>query len=152
MRRVALDVVCDIAGHQRVAHHVHLDPAGAVVGRLVVTAVARGGIGARDARRRVGGPLTRFGEVGARHAGEFGAVADVRADAIGCQENGLEHLVAVLEREVERLVHQSSLDHLDQVALVEVLGFLTLLGRQLAPRYGKQSRREHDCPCTLQAD
>ena len=147
MRRVALDVVCDIAGHQWVAHHVHLDPARAIVRRLVVTAVAGGGIWPRDARRRVGRPLTRLREIGARHAGKFPAVADVRADPVGRHEDGFEHLVAVLEREVERLVHQSSLDHLDQVALVEVLGFLTLLGRQLAPRYCKQSRREHDCPC-----
>ena len=69
-------------------------------------------------------PLTRRDKVGARHAGEERAVAHVGADPVGRGEDRFEHLVAMLERELERGMTQSALDQFDQGFLIKMLDLL----------------------------
>ena len=97
VRRAALDELRQQAVAARIAHRLRVDRARAV-GRALAVAVAAGlGVGAGGARRDVVEPLACPAQIGARHAGEPLAVADVGADAVQLVERIAKQLVAAVE-------------------------------------------------------
>jgi hypothetical protein len=101
VRCVALDDLPRLPAAARIAMDVAGDVPGAVVEGLVVAGVAVLGVRAREARRLVVEPLGAPAQVGARHAREALAVADVGSHAVDRGEDVLEQLVAYLEGHLE---------------------------------------------------